>query len=558
VDKRFFFEQNLLALSERSPGLCARLSGAETTLNRYRFLDSRSGELIPALLDAAGTAHPLHSLVDPRREAERLMSTLKDEGFIIFLGLGGAFAIEAALERKDVSLVLAIDFDINGAAELLSSREYIRVLGDPRFCLFIDPSPAEIESFILEHYQPVLSGGIRTIPLRSRTELEIRHFSAAAETIQKTIEKVSADYSVQAYFGGRWFSNIIRNLKAAEKLDRPARPIREAAICAAGPSLDAQVSILSAEKSQKKELYIIAADTSLPVLLAAGLKPDAVVSIDCQHISYYHFLGGIPRDIPLFLDMASPPLLAGLSDFPFFFSGGHPLARYISRNWRPIPSLDTSGGNVAYACLSLAESLGAHNIHLYGADFSYPLGRTYARGAYIFPFFEKKQNRTSPLESLFSAFLYRSPFLPPEEHAEKKAYYETATLRLYRQRLEEKAASMSARVLPVPGMGAPIQIRESPKQPADSRIVKLFAPGKARMRADAFLEQYRNDIAALKPPLLIGGYLQSLSPGDRQIFITLLPQAAAVKRRQPELGAAEIIEAVKKSCVEQIERIISL
>ncbi|MDR2258831.1 MAG: hypothetical protein LBE14_06755, partial [Treponema sp.] len=125
MDKQFFFERNLLALSGLNPGLCSRLSAAETTLNRYKFLESRSGEIIPALVDSAGGAHPLHSLVDPRREGERLISTLGDEGFLIFLGLGGGFAIEAALKRPEVYRALLIDYDINGLAELFCSREYI-------------------------------------------------------------------------------------------------------------------------------------------------------------------------------------------------------------------------------------------------------------------------------------------------------------------------------------------------------------------------------------------------------------------------------------------------
>jgi hypothetical protein len=60
MDKRFFFERNLLALSPHNPALCSRLSGAETTLDRYRFLEARSGGIVPALVDRSGAAHPLH------------------------------------------------------------------------------------------------------------------------------------------------------------------------------------------------------------------------------------------------------------------------------------------------------------------------------------------------------------------------------------------------------------------------------------------------------------------------------------------------------------------
>jgi hypothetical protein len=561
VDKRFYFERNLLALSVHNPALCPRLSGAETTLGRYRFPKARSGDIVPALLDSAGAAHPLHSMVDPGREGERLVSTLKDEGFLVFLGLGGGYAVEAALARAGVSRALVIEYDINGLAELLSSREYINILGDSRFTLMADPAPEEIEAFILEQYRPALEGGIKTFPLRARTERDIPRFSAAADAIQRSIESVSSDYSVQAHFGGRWFSNIIRNLKTAESRNRSAPPIREAAICAAGPSLDEQLPLLADTRSgpsaKKNRPFIISADTALPALLKSGIVPDAVVSIDCQHISYCHFMGAAPLDIPLFLDIASPPLLAGLSRAPFFFSGGHPLAAYIAQKWRPLPRIDTSGGNVTHACLSLAENLGAERITVYGADFSYPGGRVYARGTYIYPFFERKQTRLSPLEALRSVFLYRAPFLPPD--AGQSGYYETAAFRFYRRAFEEKAAAMTAEVIPAPGCtGAPLRIERQAARGERPRTLRLFTPGAEKTSSTEFLIQYRKAIAALPlPGAETGAYLEKLDSDERQVLTTLLPQAAAMKRRRPALGTAELITEVKARSVENIDRVLA-
>jgi len=578
MDKWVFFERNLLALSAHNPALCSQLSLAETTRGRYKFLDSHSGELIPALVDRSGAAHALHSTVDPVREAERLVSILsKDkngllaEGFVVFLGLGAGFAPLAAL-NSGVSQVLIIDYDINGIAELLCSRDYIALLGDPRCTLLVDPPPGLIENIILELYRPALCGGIRTLPLRARTELDKQNFGLAADAIQQTIEKVSSDYSVQAHFGMRWFANIIRNLGAAQRQNRSAPPIREAAICAAGPSLDDQLPLLIRQKNQAgaQKLFVISADTALPALLRRGLRPDAVVSIDCQHISYYHFMGTDCAAIPLFLDIASPPLLAGFSDHPFFFSGGHPLAAYIAQEWRPLPLLDTSGGNVTYACLSLAENLGAQRITVYGADFSYPSGRVYARGTYIYPFFERRQERRCPLEAQLSSFLYRSPFLPAENtesnNGETPPPYETAALRQYRANFERKASAMEAQVSAAPGLGIPLTIRG--KEPslsanARNRVFSLFAPGKMAMGAAQFLEQYRQDIAAL--PVSGGtdangkaaGYLRNLNAGERHVFITLLPQTAALRHRLPELALNDLLEAVKGYSVNEIDKVLN-
>ena len=155
MDKQTF-ERNLLALSKSDPLLCSRLSSAITTAGVYRFLQSRSGETIPALTGTDGAAHPLHSTVDPRREGTRLISTLAEEGYLVFLGLGGAYAAEAALERKETKKIVIIEYDLNGIAELLSSKDYIKLFQDSRFCMLCDPTAEQLESFILSNYIPAI------------------------------------------------------------------------------------------------------------------------------------------------------------------------------------------------------------------------------------------------------------------------------------------------------------------------------------------------------------------------------------------------------------------
>jgi hypothetical protein len=490
-------------------------------------------------------------MVDPRREGKRLVESVKGDGFLILLGLGGAYYAGAALERDDIHRVLVIDFDIDSMAELLCSKEYIALFNDPRFFLMVDPGEDEIEDYILRSYQPCLFGGIRVLPLRTRTSFEGERFAAAGSAVERAIDKISADYSVQAFFGTRWFSNILRNLEEAEKPGEPLPPVRRAAVIAAGPSLNAQIPAL---KKKREGLFLIAADTGLPCLLSEGIRPDAVISIDCQHYSYYHFMGGLPEGILLFLDLASPPLVASRSARPYFFSGGHPLARYLSRTWRPVPELDTSGANVTYAAVSLAEKLGARTIELYGADFSYPMGLSYARGAYVYPYFEKDQNRLAPLEKKASSLLFRSP-LEKVYKDEGHWYYANRPLSFYRKRLEEKSLSLEALIIPEEGLGPHLVMG---KGSAPGRTLSLFSSGPPRMRAKEFLSRYREAISSL-PPFRkdISRYLQSLGDEEHILLTTLLPAAAALKRRNPLMEAAELLEADKLYSLGEIDRVLS-
>ena len=577
-----FFDRNILdtnirALSQTNPLIPARLSGVRSGYAKYKVLESRSGERVPAHIDENGAVHALHSMIDPRKEARRLIDTA-DEGFLVLLGLGGGFYAEAALDREGTGIVLVIEFDSEGFSELISLLDYSRLFGNPRFRLLLDNSIAEIGQSIQSLYQPALFGGIRVIPLRPRTGLEVEPFMMAGNAVQAAIDRISSDYSVQAHFGKRWFSNTVRNLMYLdEKQDDPSTEpiaklstIRRAAVCAAGPSLSLQIPRL---KEKREDIFLIAVDTSLPCLLHRGLIPDAVISIDCQHIGYYHFMDGLPEETQLFLDLASPPLLAAISKRKHFFTGGHPLTRYISQSCKPLPELDTSGGNVTYAAVSLAEQLGAYEIELYGADFSYPLGVSYARGSYIYPFFANRQNRLFPLEAQASAFLYRTKLEKKGNHGghggitegteeengkkEKCAwYYETGTLKLYRERLEEKCQHMEAALIPVEGQGAPINVRQAGNL---RKNPKTFSYGRAMMKAEDFLRFYREGITSLPDPgKNVADYLAMLSNGQRVVITTLLPTIAAIKKRESAADFRELIEETRAFCLAEIDTVLGL
>jgi len=555
MDNDNLFEKNLLALSKRNRELSHRLSKTAAKTGRYKFPSSRSGETVPNWVDQQGASHPLHSMMDPRKEAKRLIETIQSEGFIVLLGLGAGFYAEEALRREGTGFVLAVEYDLCGLVELFHNIDYTFLFEDTRFSLVVDLSGEELKQLILGLYQPVFFGGIKVIPLRSRTGLltVTESFISAAKAIEGAVDQVASDYSVQARFGKRWLSNILRNLKTSSAVMGSVPPIKKAAVCAAGPSLSLQIPAI---QITRKDRFLIAVDTSLPCLLNAGITPDAVISIDCQHISYYHFMDGLPQGVLLFLDLASPPLLASRSKSFQFFTSAHPLTRYISQAWKPLPELDTSGGNVTYAAVSLAEQMGADEIELYGADFSYPGGVSYARGAYIFSFFAKHQNRLSPLEAQCSDFLYRTPLEKISARVEGGSwYYENRLLKFYRMRLEEKSFYMEAALFPAEGLGAPIRVRQAEGRKPNK---KSFSSGKAAMEADKFLEHYKSRIASLpKPEKSAALFLESLKDEDRAVFATILPLAASIKNRNSIGDYRELIEEAKAYTIRQIDKVLA-
>ncbi|OHD10562.1 MAG: hypothetical protein A2Z96_01975 [Spirochaetes bacterium GWB1_48_6] len=524
------FERNMLAVASQHNPLCADRIRAVEPDGRVSVASSRDGFPVPYLATGDRKAY-MHSRFDPIREAKRLADQYEKAGFYVFLGLGAGYEIASLLEAGRVAKGLIIEYGAPILRAVLERVDLTHVLGDRRLHLLVDPSDAELDEAIASSYVPSVTGDFVSVPLRGRIDLAQALYQRAADSIRGAISVISDDYSVQSFFGKRWFSNIVRNLEISNKPTPPVGPIREAYVTAAGPSLELYLKEIAA---RPKGAFLIATDTSLRALLERGIEPDAVISIDCQHISYYHFSLGMPERIPLFLDLASPPTVSRLASKPYFFSSGHPLSRYVASRFRAFPVLDTSGGNVTHAAVSLAEYLGASVVRIYGADFSYPFGKSYARGTYIYPYFDIRQSRLRPSESLFAEFLYRNQSIDRQEDADGSFRYVTKPLVAYKERLERLSDSISCKLDRVRGFGVQAAT-ESKNQTRKCVEGKLFAAGRPYQKPEEFLTSYAQDISSLPEPYNhAASYLDSLGAHERDVWTTMLPSAAAFRREAGE------------------------
>jgi hypothetical protein len=549
------FRRNLLALSRSDPSLGERLLEAAPD-PALIIRAARNGAPVPVIL-RENRESPFHSLVDPEREALRLEKAMPAGGFIVALGIGAGYLLKRYLASSATTGLLAVEYRAPMLRSLLEEIDLSDLFTDERFSLLLDPTPEELGQVILSRYVPPLAGDIRSLPLRGRVDLDPECFSSATGALKAVLGSISDDYSVQAFFGKLWFKNAVRNIFAAERGAAPLPPIRRAAVAAAGPSLEEQIPALREAKAAGA--FLIATDTSLPALAGRGLFPDAVISIDCQHISYYHFLGGIPQGTPLVLDLASPTTLCRLGDSVRFFSSGHPFCAYVSTKWRPFPALDTSGGNVTHAALSLAEALGAESAILAGADFSYPDGKSYARGTYIYGYFGQSQSRLSPLEALFSGFLFRGVDMEREtgKGPDGRTYsrYLTKPLMAYREHLERFASRSPMEIVPLAGRGVVIRTPRG-RRNREPWMRRVFAAGSAPCPASVFLERYASDLRALPSPRDPAiSYLGSLRAEERDLWTTLLPSASAFQREAGKGGmdAATLLTTTRTWAIETVE-----
>ena len=194
--------------------------------------------------------------------------------------------------------------------------DFSDILSDPRVALLVDKTTDYIKEYLPANYLPAVTGDFNTLTLRARVDYDKDYFNSIFESIKTVLDTLSDDYTVQTWFGKRWFINSIANLEPAEKSVTVLSPKRDISIAAAGPSLELQLDDLL---KNRRNRFLISTDTALACLLKNDIKPDLVISIDCQQITYHHFMAGLPRDIPLVIDLASPPLLSRLSDKTIFF-----------------------------------------------------------------------------------------------------------------------------------------------------------------------------------------------------------------------------------------------
>jgi hypothetical protein len=545
-------ERNLLALSANHPELGRAVTRIDPAPN-VGLTVSRTGSQVPVYL-GEGRPVQLHSTVDPQREGRRFFHNYGGAGYLVFLGLGGGYQIRPFVESSDSARIIVIEKDLAFLRTVLAQIDMRPILLDPRVRLMAGESAERIKDFLLSDYLPAIYGDLKTVPLRPSIEAGGPYYTQLIQSIRELIGMVADDYTVQAQFGKKWYVNTLANLPSIQNSTVTVKPVQRAFVTGAGPSLESQIPEL---RSIRESGYLIASDTSLPALLSYGVIPDLVISIDCQLVSYHHFLQGMPDQVPLLLDLASPPVLTRLSRRSAYFTSNHPLSLYLSSHWRPLPYIDTSGGNVSHAAVSLAKFLGAKQIYLLGIDFSYPEGKAYCRNTYLYPLFRSQESRLKPLENLFLSFILKNETIM-KDRIQGSLRYTTRPLIGYKERLERYLQAWNTEVISLPGKGVPLESKPV-KGEEGRRPGQILAAGAPKTDWRAFLNGYIQNLQSLPIPWSpISRYLYELDEAQRSIWFTLYPAAAAFREhdRQDQTREHLLLRRVRDWSIEVAKRFL--
>ncbi len=205
----------------------------------------------------------------------------------------------------------------------------------------------------------------------------------------KRLDRITSEYVVGYNTGIRFstvaaenlFSNvgyICDNYITTQLCDVLPRDI-PAIVVSAGPSLNKNISEL---KRAKNRAFIVAVDTAVKPLVAAGIWPDLYAIVDGKKpIELLDFPEA--RQIPMMPTLSSASaVLAQHTGKKFFFNEGRTLANNLLAMNGIQFSTVSCGGSVACTAFSLVYKLGFSTIILVGQDLALTGNKTHADGTF--------------------------------------------------------------------------------------------------------------------------------------------------------------------------------
>ncbi len=388
----------LAELGALGTALCDAIEGddviaaiaAMMQLRRVRSAISRVEA--PALLHGSReelrAMREVSSLTIDARAAEGAMArwlerALPGDDDLLSTPLGVAVLADAILPVVwdfETDVVILVGSGFESVAQVLSD------LGQRRIVI-VDPAPA-VRSAVAVHAESSdeAVAAVRTMAPGSPTQMVVRASLASApglvekvvEVLREALSDLRVHRNTVRAFSRTWIEQGMANLPAMARFPSIAA-LDEAfagkpmVIVAPGPSLANNVHLL---RSLRSRAIVTAFSHSLKPLLAAGVIPDFVITVDPQDVQY-HFAG---------CDLSQTCLVNAATAHPSLFE--LPAARHLTLSANCAiddwifdglgeDALVPGGGSVATTAYSLALRWACDPIVFVGLDLSFPGGAYY-------------------------------------------------------------------------------------------------------------------------------------------------------------------------------------
>ena len=375
-----YFEANLKTLSGKQPELAALLRAA----GRPHIKTFQSAEGAPvASVEHGDETVELHSRYNPLREARQAVKKENYEAVdhFIFLGLGFGYTLDAVIEKyggPDCHYFI-VEADLGMLRAAFEARDWTSLLAAHDIYFAWPSCGPELAEQWRVRFNLALARRSAYVTHQPSVKLKPDHYKAAVETLQGQIYRTLADRATLTKNTQTFLDNFIQNLPrvvAAPGINNFAGKFTNtpAVIVSAGPSLDKNIHEL---RGKKDHVLIIATDTTIKPLLAAGVEPHFVMTGDPSHANYLHLKDAVTGEALLVMEATAHP------QSPEGFGERTLACLYENSILHSLSELPGNKGtlhawgSVATMALDFAIFTGCDPIIFIGQDLAYTDGRLY-------------------------------------------------------------------------------------------------------------------------------------------------------------------------------------
>lgn len=359
--------------------VAAMIQGAERPVWYY---DVRCKNSAPSFMVVkSGVTTHGHDEVSPTREAKRIAKTLDLSGSnaVVIVGVGCGYVVDAVLRRaqKGCSIIVVEPelYLIRRAFELFDWSAFI---ADRRlmFATNADELGAEL-------------GFVETSTVVENWIFHASRYTAAVPEVYndlivftaQSINSLRCNTGTMAGAGGQIAENDLLNIPYLYHYPgivelKDTQQGKPAVIVSTGPSLKKNVCLLLKPRYREK-VVVIAVAQAARVLLAYGIRPDYLCTVDYGEVNASHFSGLENCGVPLIALNRAYSKIFETWNSPVYVATSSTVPRgSVSDIWIEKGAVE-QGGSVSHFAVGLALYMGCSRIAVIGQDLAYSENRSH-------------------------------------------------------------------------------------------------------------------------------------------------------------------------------------
>lgn len=316
----------------------------------------------------------LHSKYDPNQEASRIVEKEFEQGYVyILFGYGLGYLAEVLNEKIEDGTKLII---IDPIYPLINVEGKIG-----KSTIIHEIEKKELEALIAGALRN-LSRKVKVICSPNYDKILPNEMKKVLEIIKEVQKMLQVHENTIRVFSDNWQENYIQNLFNVSQ-DSSLEKLKKIYTCpvvlaSGGPSLTKQLPLLEEIKDQ---VIIIAAGSTINSLLANGIEPDYIVTIDGGLENYNHF-----KDIPKIKSQLIYAITSHYKiqdeyqnkKYAFLASSNKVYGEHIKKVFSINLPLISGGGSVANFAYSIAAYITTGPIAIIGQDLAYTNDQSHA------------------------------------------------------------------------------------------------------------------------------------------------------------------------------------